>query len=417
MKRRFLLGFFVAALSSTGLLAADWPQWRGPNRDGKSAETNLLKSWPQEGPKLVWESDKAGTGYGSPAVIKDKIYLIGGSSPKSDSKDSLICMSAKTGDVLWSKQFGSKTAKYLDGWGGGPRATPTVDGDNIYVLGATGDIACMSAKNGDIIWAKNLVDDFKGAIPQWGYSESVLIDGDVAVCTPGKGSGMIALDKKTGKTIWVCDKLKDGAGYSSIMIADVKGKKAYIQQTMEHAVAVNAGNGELLWSSGEIKRSVAVIPTPVISGNKVFFTTGYGGGCELIELDTGTVVYKQKLVNHHGGVILHEKAVFGHSDQGGWTCLDFEKGDTLWQNKGVGKGSISFADGHFYCYSESNGTLALVAPNKNEYKEISSFKIPSQSKLRPNQGKVWPHPVIANGQLYLRDFEKLFVYDIKGSAE
>jgi outer membrane protein assembly factor BamB len=423
MLRRLL--FSVVGLSVIGhVMAGDWTQWRGPNRDGKSTDTGLLKSWPAGGPKLDWKSDDVGTGYGSPAVVGDRIYLIGGSTSKSDSKDSLYCVSAKDGTKLWSQEFGTAVGKYLDGWGGGPRATPTIDGEFLYVLGATGDFACMNTKDGKIAWSKNLVSDFGGSIPKWGYSESPLVDGDLVVVTPGKGSGMVAFDKKTGNVSWNCKDNKDEAGYSSIVIATVGGTKMYCQQSMKQAFGVDAKTGKQLWNAGQINRATAVIPTPVVMGSDIFYTAGYGAGSELIQL-TGSgnsikadVKYSTKaLSNHHGGVIEHNGMIFGHGDKVGWMMFDPKEGKELWLEQGIGKGSVSFASGMFYCYSESKGECALVEPSNTEWKLISKFTIPETSKKRPGQGKIWPHPVIANGKLYLRDYEKLFVFNIGSSAE
>jgi outer membrane protein assembly factor BamB len=422
MTRRLLLGLLATTFAGVAS-AADWPQWRGPNRDGKSADTNLLTSWPAGGPKLLWKNDAAGTGYGSPAIVGDRMYLIGGSTTKKDSKDSLICLSFKDGGPIWSKEFGETPGSYLDQWGGGPRATPTVDGPHIYALGATGDLACFTT-DGKEVWKINLVKEYGGAIPKWGYSESVLIDGDTLLCTPGKKTAMVALNKKTGKKIWATEGLGDDTGYASVMIANVGGTKLYVQQSMKQAYGVVAETGKLAWKAGEIGRATAVIPTPVVLGESVFYTAGYGAGCERIDVTksgnefNAKVAFKSKvLANHHGGVIEHDGLIFGHSDAGGWTCFDPKAGKEKWQDKGVGKGSISFADGHFYCYSEGKGEVALVKPSADEYKEVGKFSIPELSGTRPRQGKVWPHPVIANGKLVLRDFEKLYVYNISNAAE
>lgn len=427
MIRRLLLGFATVAAISSAATAADWPQWRGPNRDGKSGDTGLLKSWPADGPKLLWKLEDVGAGYGQPVVIGDKFYLTGSSSNKKNGKDSIVCLSAKDGSKVWEKEITTANGNYMDGWGGGPRNTPTVDGAHIYVLGATGDLACLKLADGSNVWSKNLVSDFGGKIPTWGYSESVLIDGDSLLCTPGNGTGMVSLDKKTGKTIWACKDFTDGAGYSSIMIATVGGMKLYVQQTMNSSLAVRADNGKLMWKTGELGRRTAVIPTPIIDGNLAFFTAGYGAGCELVEMKfeggkvDGTLKYSKNktLVNHHGGVIQDGDFIYGHSDNGGWTCLDFKnKGEAAWQYSKHGKGSIAYADGLFYCYSEGKGELALIESNSKEWKQLGKFTIPETSaKRKGTSGLVWPHPVIANGMLILRDYEKLFVYNVKGSAE
>jgi outer membrane protein assembly factor BamB len=292
----------------------------------------------------------------------------------------------------------------------------------VYVLGATGDLVCFTDK-GEEKWHKNLVADFGGGIPNWGYSESVLIDGDNLICTPGGKGGIIALNKATGATVWQCKDVTDGAGYSSIMIATIGGVKQYVQQTMAHGVGVRAKDGKKLWEIGEIKRKIAVIPSPVLKGDIVFFTAGYGAGCEGYKLEAdgkdGTKATKlysnSNITNHHGGAIGFGKYVFGHSDANSeWNCLDIESGEIVWKNKIVGKGSVSAADGYFYCYGEGTGNLTRAKITEKGFEEAGKFTIPKTSTLRPKQGKVWAHPVIANGKLFLREYDLLFVYDLLG---
>ncbi len=405
--------------------AADWPQWRGPNRDGHSAETGLLDAWPKEGPKLLWsiaEADKIGTGYGSPAVVGDKLFIIGANGAKQGATEFVTCLNLKDGSKVWQQELKTSEGRFLDGWGGGPRSTPTVDGDKLYVLGATGDLVCLGKEKGDVLWSKNLVKDFGGGIPQWGYSESPLIDGDNLICTPGGKGGVIALEKKTGKTAWQCKESTDAAGYSSPVVAEVGGVKQYVQQTMSSALGVRASDGKLLWKAGSIGRRTAVIPSPVVFGDYVFYTAGYGAGCECFKLEKdgdgtkATEVYsKNKVVaNQHGGVLRVGDYIYGHSDSSGWVCFDMKKGgeDAIWKNKGVGKGSCSFADGFLYCYAENDGKVGLVKATEKEYKSSGEFTVPKKSSLRPGAGKVWAHPVISNGKLILRDYELLFVYDV-----
>lgn len=416
-----------AVLLVSPALAADWPQWRGPNRDGISAEKGLIDKFPADGPKLLWKKTELtdiGAGYGQPAVVGGKMYIIGADGAKQDAKEFVTCLNVKDGSQVWQTKLTTSAGKFLDGWGGGPRATPTVDGGFVYALGATGDLVCLTSDKGEVKWSKNLVKDFGGGIPQWGYSESVLIDGDTLVCTPGGKGGMVALKKATGDTVWQCKDFTDGAGYSSIVITEAGGVKQYVQQTMAKTggvIGVRAKDGKLLWQAGEITRPVAVIPTPIVAGEYVFFTSGYGAGCGCVKLEKdgdgvkATELYKlnKTLQNHHGGVVRVGDYVYGHSDAGGWTCLEFKKGgDAVWANKGVGKGSCSLADGLLYCYSEQTGKLARVKATEKEYEEVDSFTIPALSKLRPNQGKVWAHPVIADGKLFLRDFDLLYVYDL-----
>jgi outer membrane protein assembly factor BamB len=414
----------LTLLSCTVASAADWPQWRGPNRDGKSAEKGLMVGFPADGPKLLWsveELEKIGTGYGTPAIVGGKLYIVGANGAKQDAKEFVSCLDVATGTAVWQTPLDLTPGRFLDMWGGGTRSTPTVDGDHVYVLGATGDLVCLKTSDGAKVWKKNLVKDFGGGIPQWGYSESVLVDGDVVVATPGKDTLVVALNKKTGETVWKCTDLKDDAGYASLIPATIGGIKQYITQTGAHAIGIDAKSGKLLWNVGEIKRRTAVIPTPVVTGNQAFFTSGYGAGCELVNIEgkSAKVVYKNSLVaNHHGGVIEHNGKLYGHSDAKSWFCYDYLKGaeDLIWTSNKLDKGSITFADGQFYCYSQSNGTLVTIKAVETGWTETGRFKIPGLSAVRPKQGQVWAHPVISGGKLFLRDYEKLFVYDIGGKA-
>ena len=425
MTAAFLAAFALAAAPApmgTAISAADWPQWLGPNRDGKSAEKGIV--FPKGGPKLAWKVDDIGIGYGQPSVVGNRLYVMGGADNKPGAPEWLLCLNVENGEQIWKQEIGT-TAGTFDGpgYGCGPRSTPTVAAGMIYVLGSTGDLVCFQAEDGKKVWSKNIVKDFGGKIPHWGYAESPLVDDGHVIVTPGSGTGMVALDAKTGSTVWTCKEFKDGAGYSSIIPMKLGDVTLYIQQTMESAIGVKAKDGKLAFKTGEIKRKVAVIPSPVISGEYVFFTAGYGAGCETYQLSLeGDSVKAKKIfsdnksiVNHHGGVIAVGDLIFGHSDSGGWTCLDFKKdpGEALWQSGKLGKGSVSYADGMLFCYAEKDGELAVIKVSPKGWEEVGRMSLPSKSKTRPSSGKVWPHPVIAQGKLFLRDYEKLFAFDLK----
>ncbi|MCU0703196.1 MAG: PQQ-like beta-propeller repeat protein [Fimbriiglobus sp.] len=416
----FALSAPVPAIKSTG---TDWPTFRGADRSGVLAEKSL-PAWPKDGPKLLWQKSNVadiGVGYGSPAVVGGKVYLFGSDNAKQTGTEFVTCLDAADGKKVWVTKLETTPGKYSDGWGGGPRCTPTVANDMVYVLGATGDLVALSADKGEVRWKKNLVKDFGGGIPTWGYSESPTVDGDNLICTPGNKGGMIALNAKTGETVWQCKDLTDGAGYSSIVITEFGGVRVYITQTMQKGVGVRAKDGKLLWSVGEIGRRTAVIPTPVVGDDGyVFFTAGYGAGCECFKLTkdgdgvkAATVYTKNKdVANHHGGVAKVGDFVFGHSDSNGWVCFDYKKGEVVWKDKGVGKGSMTAIGDTLLCYSEQAGKLARVKATDKGYMEEANFTIPATSKVRPNQGKVWAHPVVSGGKLFLRDYELLYVYDV-----
>lgn len=427
-----VLALSLTAPAPKGAAAAgEWPQWRGPNRDGHSACTGLLQKLPEGGPNLLFKTDKIGTGYGSPALVGGQLFIVGtlnvvaGEKPDGD-QEAVFCLDAATGKEAWHTPVGA--VKKLDR-GSGPRCTPTVDGDMIYVLDPYGELVCLALADGKKIWSKNLVKDFGGGQPGWGYSESILIDGSNLIVTPGGSKGaIVALDKKSGQQIWRCEDLKDPAGYSSCIVAEVGGVRQYIQQTMKGTCGVAAKDGKLLWNIPDSKYRTAVIPTPIFYKDHVFVSSGYGAGCKLIKLTksaNGTKaesVYESKVItNHHGGIVRVGEFLYSYSDNGGqWVCLDFLKSENSdgpkpeWTSKKLGKGSISYADGHLYCYSEGKGELVMIKADPSDWKEDGRFTIPEKSKLRPGNTGVWAHPVIANGRLYLREYEWLFCYDVAG---
>ena len=409
---------------------SDWPQWQGPNRDAHSTSTGLLQKWPAGGPKLLFKLDQVGAGYAAPAVAQGKLIVCGAEDPKEGDKEFVLCLDPVSGNKIWRTPVETSPGRYNFGYGNGPRSTPTIDGDRVYVLVHKGDLLCLNLADGKRVWAKNLVKDLGGSIPGWGYAESVLIDGQKLVCTPGGKKGAVAaLDKTNGNVLWRSEDLKDGAGYSSLIIADVGGIKQYITQTMESACGVDAINGKLLWRRTDLKRRVAVIPTPVFYKDHVFTTAGYEAGCELIKLKkTGPdaikaeKVYTSKVMtNHHGGVVRVGEYLYGFSDKNNqWLCLPFleaggEDGPKpAWTSKKLDKGSVSYADGHLYCYGQRKGDVVLVKATAKDWIEDGRFTIPEHSQLRPRSGGVWAHPVIANGKLYLRDYEWLFCFDLIG---
>jgi outer membrane protein assembly factor BamB len=333
----------------------------------------------------------------------------------------------KDGRPLWKVELPSGQGGYSSGWGAGPRSTPTVDGDFVYILGARGDLFCLKTADGSTVWSVNLPKDFGGSIPAWGYSESVLIDGDRLICTPGGGKGTIlALTKKDGKKVWQSEDLKDGAAYASIIAADIGGVRQYITQTSKAAVGVRVTDGKLLWRIDQLKRAVAVIPTPIVAENLAFFTSGYGAGCELIKIDVnadGTVKAAPEytknplIVNHHGGVVRVGDHLYGHTDSGGkWFCYDFKKGgeEFVWDTNKLGKGSLTVADGMLYCLDQDpkKGQVVLAEASPNGWSEKGRFDLPEKSQFPRRAGMIWSHPVVANGKFYLRDHELLFCYDI-----
>ncbi len=419
MKNQTLLACCAAVLvTGIALLplgAVDWPQWQGPDRSNVSTEKGLLKEWPSRGPKLLWTFTDAGNGYSGPAIVGDRLYTMGA----DEETEYLFAIDLGTQKKLWSTKIGPR---FINGWGDGPRGTPTVDGDLVFALGGQGNLICVKAGSGEQVWTKSMQNDLGGEMMSgWGYTESPLVDGDVVVCTPGGKDGTLAaLDKKTGEVRWRSKDYTDTAGYSSVVVSEAGGIRQYVQRTGQSVAGVAAKDGSLLWRFPHTANTAA-IPTPIVAGNYVFATSGYGSGCVLIQLTphgqgiTARKVYANKdMTNHHGGVVKVGDFLYGHSDRGGWICMEFKTGKVRWKVADkLRKGSITYADGHLYCYSENDGTVALIEASPDGWKESGRFKIARQTTLPRKGGHIWTHPVVANGRLYLRDQDLIFCYQVK----
>ncbi|MBI5774270.1 MAG: PQQ-like beta-propeller repeat protein [Verrucomicrobia bacterium] len=407
----------LSLATATLATAGDWPQWRGPNRDDISTETGLLKAWPVAGPKLLWKAGELGTGYSTPSVAGGRIY---GMSYR-DQDEVVWALDASTGKSVWACRTAPKPSGRI-GYNEGSRSSPTVDGDALYVVGTGGEVACVETATGKLRWHKNLAADFGGRMMSgWGFSESPLVDGGKLICTPGGAQGtLLALDKKTGAKLWQSSEITDNAAYASVIVVEIGGKRQYIQFTGDSVFGADAGTGKLLWRA-ERKGKTAVIPTPIFYDSHVFVSSGYGIGCNLFKITAAGGAFKAEevyantnLKNHHGGVVRVGNHLYGINDPRYLTCLDFKTGKVVWENESVGKGSVSFADGHLYVRNEGGkggggGTVALVEATPAGYKEKGRFQQPDRSDKNS-----WPHPVIANGRLYLRDQDVLLCYDVKG---
>ena len=399
--------FFTAALS-----AADWPQWRGPERTGISSETGLLKQWPKDGPPLLWKATDLGNGYSTPSIAHGFVYLL---SNRGD-KEHALALDAKNGKQVWTSPIG-KVGKNQGPQYPGTRSTPTVDGEQVYCLGSDGDLVCLDRASGKERWRKNLRTDFGGVPGMWAYSESPLIDGDVLVCTPGGSTAALAaLNKMTGDTIWKTSiPGGDKAAYASIIIAHAGDTKLYVQFLHKGLVGVDAATGKLLWRYEKTKDMQANIPTPIFHDGYVFSSAGRtGGGLIKLKVDKDgvgfvPVYFVQAMSNGIGGTVLVGDFLYG-TNATSLVCLEFATGKVKWKDRSVGTGAICYADGHLYVRGEK-GTVALVEPTPDGYKEKGRFTQPDHGRI-----PAWPHPVIANGCLYLRDQGFLFCYDIKDKA-
>ena len=387
-----------------------WPQWQGPQRNCLTDETGFLKSWPEGGPKQLWLYENAGVGYAGPAIVDGRFYTMGG----RDGTCMLIALDANTGEELWATPMGPVIE---NDWGDGPRSTPTVDGPFVYAMSGRGALVCVQASDGKEVW-RTTMEDLGGEIPNWGYAESVLIDGNRLLCTPGGPQGTIAaLDKTNGQVLWQSSELDDLAQYSSIIRAEFNGQPQYVQLLEARVVGLAPEDGRLLWESPWPGR-VATIPTPIARDGYVYITSGYGAGCKLLKIGPGNepeIVYEDKLMkNHHGGVILLGDFLYGYSDGVGWLCMGWLSGEQAWRDKEVlSKGAIAYADERFYCLGEDDGTVVLIDASPEGWKERGRFTLQPQTQIRKDRGRIWTHPVIVDGKLYLRDQDLIYCFDVK----
>jgi outer membrane protein assembly factor BamB len=404
-----LLGTVV--MTSFGDVPKDWPQFRGPARDNVSKETGLLKEWSKEGPPLAWKIKGIGSGYSSVALVNGRLYTSGETGDASYA----IALNESDGKEVWRTKIGP--AANPDKRGAGPRATPTVDGEMLYVLGQLGDVSCLRVADGNEVWHENLHKEFGGKTPTWGNSDPLLVEGEMVLGTAGSKQGtVVALDKRTGKLMWQSKELTEPIEYIPLMAADLAGARQIIVSTQKTVAGLSPKDGSLLWKTAR-KGRVAVIPTPIVYQDHVFVAAGYGEGDSLFKITSeggkfaATQVYATKnMVNHHGGVILLDGNLYGYSDGKGWVCMDFMTGKVKWNDKDVlGKGAIAYADGRFYLREENKGTMALIEANPEKCVEQGRFEQPERSREH-----AWAHPVIANGKLYLRDMDTLLCYDVKG---
>lgn len=386
------------------LASAEWNQWLGPDRDGKSTESGLLASWPESGPEKVWQVESLGEGYSSLSYANGILFTQGVKA----GKQYLIAIDAETGEIEWETQHGRP---YSNRRGGGPRGTPTVDGDRVYALGGDGNLICADASTGAKIWEKHLLKTYGARNINWGISESPLVDGNrLVVNAGGRGASIVALDKATGDELWKTQ--SDEAGYSSGVAVEIDGVRQYVFFTGEAAVGVLATNGELLWRYRPVSNSTANAATPVVRDNLVFFSSSYGTGCALLRLEStggsttaSEVYFNRDMRNHYSTSILLGDHLYGFSGRI-LTAMKFETGEVAWRDRSVGKGQIIHADGRLYILSE-DGVVGLVEPSPTEYREISRFVIGSRDY------PTWTLPVIADGTLYLRDQERLYAYNVK----
>ena len=397
----------LATLSLTSgvvsIAADDWPQWRGPRRDGVSKETGLLKDWPANGPRLAWRSSGLGEGYSSFAVADRRLYTLGA----RQNTEYVFALAAATGEKIWEVANGRR---FNNDRGDGPRGTPTIDGDRVYVFGSSGDLTVLDAATGKVFWTQNLLQKYGGSNINWGLSESPLVLSDRIIVTPGgRGASIVALRKTDGSLIWKSQ--SDEPGYSSALLHPIGSIQQAVVFTAERALGIDVNDGRVLWSYNRVANRTANIATPIARGSHVFLSSDYGTGAGLLALTpdgTGIkaseVYFTNEMRNHHASSVLVGDYLYGFSSSI-LTAMHFETGKVAWRDRSVGKGSLVFADDRLYLFSE-NGVVGLAEANPQKYVEHGRFQ------LRTGNLPTWSHPVVSGGKLFIRDQDTLYAYDV-----
>lgn len=403
----FVAASALAAVTTSGQAPApstDWPQWRGPNRDGISREGGLLQQWPAGGPRLAWKVAGVYEGYSSVAVAGGRLYTMGAKG----NTEYVMALDVATGKKIWETANGRR---FSNDRGDGPRGTPTIEGDRLYVLGAAGDLSAYETATGRKLWSVNVLTTYGGSNPTWGLSESPLvIDDRIIVNAGGRGASVVAVKKSDGSLIWKSQ--SDGAAYSSAVVAEVGGIRHAVVFTADRVVGVALADGRLLWSYDQVSNRTANIATPLVRANRVFVSSDYGTGGALLQLGAGNngvaaseVWFNRNMRNHHSSSVWIGSHLYGFSSAI-LTAMPVDTGEVAWRDRSVGKGSLVYADQRLYLFSE-DGVVGLAEANPAGYKEHGRFSIKTGSL------PTWSHPVVSGGRLYLRDQDALYAYDVK----
>jgi outer membrane protein assembly factor BamB len=397
-------GLFAQASKKDPSVVPDWGQFRGPKRDGVSTDTGLLKEWPKTGPTLAWKATGIGAGMSSVSVVGTKVFTMG--------DGMMLALDAATGKILWKTMTGDTGSPSGQQAGAGPHCTPACDGTLVCGLFQMGTLVCLQAATGKEIW-KHKMSEFGGNTPQWGYSESPLLDGPMLLVSPGGNKGaVVALNKMSGAMMWQATQVKDQPHYTSLIPAEIGRVPQYLYFSQTGVFGISKA-GQLLWK-GECEGKTAICSSPVVKENFVFVSCGYGVGCHGFQVSSAGNQFKaqqiyadQKIQNHHGGAVAIGDYIYGNFDSG-IMCIEIKTGKIVWQDRGAGKGSLIAADGMLFCRGES-GTIALAEASSEGYKEHGRFEQPERSKF-----PAWPNPVVYGGKMYIRDGDILLCYNVSG---
>lgn len=409
MRLFFCIGLMLA-FAGIGVYAQK-SQWRGPNRDGIYTETNLLKSWPASGPQLLWSAEGLGTGQGSVAVTTDKVFVTG--IPDTLNAEGYLFAFSHQGKLLWKKNYGKDWAGIFPG----ARSTPTVVDDLIYIESGAGAIYCLKTNDGEKVWSVDFFKDFKADSVQFGFSESLLVEGDKLYCTPGgRTNNEVALNRFTGEKIWSSEGFKEKSTYSSPILINHNGHSLFVNLTSTSIIGLDANTGEMYWRIHQFQDNKIHANTPLYFEGKLLISSASrkdSSGLVMLQLSPdgrkAEIAWRNKeFINLMGGFILQDGLLYGGAYlQPKWFCIDPKTGQTKYISKEIGGGPVIYADGLFYCYAEKDGEMALAKGTPEQFKVICKFKVPLGTAQH------WAHPVIADGKLYIRHNEALMVYNLK----
>ena len=414
------LGCGLALFALPMVKAQDFPQWRGANRDAIIEMPGVNLNWEARQPRLLWTFRAAGAGYSTPTIVGNVLYCQG-----ADTEDFAFALNAVTGELIWRQALGEL---FVMDRGNGPRGSITVDGNRLYLMRGGGQLHCLSAKDGQLIWQKDMRKDFGGDIMSqwnWGYCESPIVDGDRVICTPGgEGGVMIALDKRTGDLLWRTTEWPDVSGYCSPIVVEIEGVRQYIQQVKKGVIGVEAETGKVLWSGAFGTGMGPAIPTPVYDAEQriVYVTAEYGAGCAAFQVSKQGDQFEAKplyanrsMSNYHGGVILKAGNVYGCSRAPGWVCQDLATGEVRWKErvKEPGSGAILCVNDRMLVLDERTGSITVAGLSPEGWQEFGRMTIPERSEVESMDHMVWTHLAVAHGKLYQRDHDLLFCYELK----
>ena len=413
--RLTILGFLAVVVGATSIVfGADstfWPRFHGPKGDNISAATGLLKQWPEEGPRLIWTAEGIGNGFSGVTLANRLIFTAGNMDEKT-----VVTALDMNGRIRWQAENGTAWISSHPG----TRGTPTIDGNRLYHESPLGEVVCLDAKTGKRIWGLNILEKFHSKNITWGLAESLTVDGNRLICCPGgPETAVVALDKRTGRTIWKSPTADgDLIGYATPTIAECRGLRMVLTMTLKALIGVNADTGDLLFRFAHPAKNGVNAMKPLYHDGHVLISSDYGTtGTTLVKLEVKgsktaavQVWNSREMDNHHGGIILWDGYLYGaghNFNNGKWVCLDWKTGEKKYAERGVGKGSLTCADGLLYTMSEKR-VVGLVEPNPDGHRLISKFKIPSGG-----EGPTWAHPVVCGGRLYIRHADFLYAFDVR----